>query len=115
MYTQQQIEEIIKQILYSEKFVGDIAFQIKNDTNMVTDLGLDSLDLTEIICMFEKRTNLLIANSDIDKILGSAWSFENFCHTLQRISATYATYTPYRSDYKTFFPTKIKKFFNREK
>lgn len=56
----------VKEIL--AKQLGIEASKIKDDTNMATDLGADSLDLVEILMSLEEEFNISIPDEVIPEI-----------------------------------------------
>jgi acyl carrier protein len=120
MYTQEQIQKTIKQIIYS--LFPDRSFvNIEYETNMVTELQLDSLDIVEIVCDFEKRFGLVVSDLDTDKLLENTWSFGVFCDILQKYTKnlkyteipTQKTAAPVKP--KNTFVFKMKEIFTRKR
>ena len=57
--------ERVKQVIEEQLDVGGV--QIRPDTELLTDLGINSLDLVELVCAFEVAFDLEVPEKDIRK------------------------------------------------
>lgn len=63
-------EDRIKKILTEQMFIDGVEpGSIKNDANLVYDLGFDSLDLVEIVMAVEDDFHMEISDEDGEKLL----------------------------------------------
>ena len=61
-----EIEERVKQIIVDK--LGVTEEEVTNESNLITDLGADSLDTIELIMEFEKTFNVHISDENTEKI-----------------------------------------------
>jgi acyl carrier protein len=62
-------EEIFEKVKFSfEDYIGLDEDLIVNEANLKDDLGLDSLDVVELIMEYEKEFNISVPDEDIDNI-----------------------------------------------
>ena len=53
--------EVLKEIVYSVTGKGNLTL----DTDFVKDLGLNSFDIMNIVCLFEERYNITVPTRDV--------------------------------------------------
>lgn len=63
--TMKNIKEMLTSILLD---IGLVESQIKEEANLMYDLGLDSLDIAEMIMLIEGRLQISIPNGDWEKL-----------------------------------------------
>lgn len=61
-----EIEKKVKKIIAEKLAVKQS--KIKKETNLINDLGADSLDIIELIMEFEKEFNISIPDKNAEKI-----------------------------------------------
>jgi acyl carrier protein len=61
--TRERIEEELKDLLVNQFFVDPEV--LAQDTHLIDDLGLDSLDLMAGLCTFEDRYSISVSNDEI--------------------------------------------------
>ncbi len=65
--SKQEIFEKVKKILVEKLSVNET--DIKEDSSLVDDLGVDSLDLVELLMKFEEEFKIEISEEESQKIL----------------------------------------------
>ncbi len=65
--SKQEIFEKVKKILVEKLSVNEA--DIKEDSSLVDDLGVDSLDLVELLMKFEEEFKIEISEEESQKIL----------------------------------------------
>ena len=68
------IEEQLKQIIYKQ--LGNEITDIDENTDIIEDLGADSLDIVEMLMMIEDQFGVTIPDDDIPGLR----TFGNTCH-----------------------------------
>ena len=62
----QDIENKLRAIIVDR--IGVEPYEVQNDTNLINDLGCDSLDLIEIAMDCEREFNIQIPNEDLSHL-----------------------------------------------
>ncbi len=82
--TRERIEKELKEVLVDQFFVnGD---DINQETHLIDDLQLDSLDLMAALCTFEDNYSISVPNSDIPEMVTFGKCVDRLTTTAQTVA-----------------------------
>uniref|UniRef100_UPI002FE4FB72 NDUFAB1-alpha n=1 Tax=Euglena gracilis TaxID=3039 RepID=UPI002FE4FB72 len=72
-------EDVTKRVLKIVAAFDKVTKEVKADSHFVNDLGLDSLDVVEVVMSLEQEFNVDMSNQDAEKIHTVKDAIDYFC------------------------------------
>jgi len=72
-------EEVIRRVLKIVSSFDKVTKQVSSDSHFINDLGLDSLDVVEVVMSLEQEFNVDMSNQDAEKIQSVKDAIDYFC------------------------------------
>eukprot|EP00668_Euglena_longa_P000499 GGOE01000622.1.p1 GENE.GGOE01000622.1~~GGOE01000622.1.p1 ORF type:complete len:135 (-),score=11.08 GGOE01000622.1:246-650(-) len=72
-------EEVAKRVLKIVAAFDKVTKEVKADSHFINDLGLDSLDVVEVVMSLEQEFNVDMSNQDAEKIHTVKDAIDYFC------------------------------------
>jgi NADH dehydrogenase (ubiquinone) 1 alpha/beta subcomplex 1 len=76
-------EEVTERVLKTVQAFDKVTKPVTKDSHFTNDLGLDSLDVVELVMALEQEFNVDMSNQDAEKIQSVTDAIDYFCRTAQ--------------------------------